>query len=99
MRYATFSFVNLNCLPISLKISNFVPITKYAVNMNQTKHNSSYYISKEAAVRHLLPHLTYRSGWAKIKEALGDDPCLRRAFSSRSKYLLISEFQYLVRVF
>jgi hypothetical protein len=67
--------------------------------MNQTKHNSSYYISKEAAVRHLLPHLTYRSGWAKIKEALGDDPCLRRAFSSRSKYLLISEFQYLVRVF
>jgi hypothetical protein len=61
--------------------------------MSLKKHNSTYYVSKEYAVRQLLPHLTYRSGWAKIKEALGDDPCLRRAFTTNSKYLYISEFR------
>lgn len=67
--------------------------------MNIKKHNNSYYVSKEYAVSQLLPHLSYRSGWAKIKDALGDDPCLRRAFTSNSKYLFISEFQYLMRIF
>jgi len=69
------------------------------LEMAAKKCNNSYFVSKEYAVSQLLPHLTYRSGWAKIKEALGDDPCLRRAFSTNSKYLYISEFQYLMKVF
>ena len=67
--------------------------------MTTKKYNNSYYVSKEDAVKQLLPHLTYRSGWAKIKDALGDDPCLQRAFNTNSKYLYISEFQYLMKVF
>lgn len=67
--------------------------------MTTKKYNNSYYVSKEQAVKQLLPHLTYRSGWAKIKDALGDDPCLQRAFTTNSKYLYISEFQYLMKIF
>lgn len=67
--------------------------------MSLKKINNTYFVSKEYAVKQLLPHMTYKSGWAKIKETLGDDPCLRRAFSCRSPYLYISEFQYLMRVF
>ena len=67
--------------------------------MTTKKYNNSYYVGKEQAVKQLLPHLTYRSGWAKIKDTLGDDPCLQRAFTTNSKYLFVSEFRYLMSVF
>ena len=97
-QYVTFRLVNVKILHISLKISNFVAVTKY-VKMRLNKKDTQYYLTKRYVVSQLLPHMTYRSGWQKIKDAVGDDPCLRRAFSCRSPYLYISEFQYLMRVF
>ena len=40
--------------------------------MSLKKINNTYFVSKEYAVKQLLPHMTYKSGWAKIKETLGD---------------------------
>ena len=97
-QYATFRLVNAIILYISLKISNFVAVTK-CVKMRLNKKDTQYYLTKRYVVSQLLPHMTYRSGWQKIKDAVGDDPCLRRVFTSKSPYLNISEFQYLTKVF
>ena len=97
-QYVTFRLLNAIILYISLKISNFVAVTKY-VKMRLNRKDTQYYLTKRYVVSQLLPHMTYRSGWQKIKDAVGDDPCLRSAFTSKSPYLNISEFQYLTKVF
>ena len=66
--------------------------------MGLNKKDTRYYLTKRYVVSQLLPHMAYRSGWQKIKDAVGD-PCLRSAFTSKSPYLNISEFQYLTKVF
>ena len=52
--------------------------------MRLNKKDTRYYLTKRYVVSQLLPHMTYRSGWQKIKDAVGDDPCLRSAFTSKS---------------